>query len=757
MEKIKVLSSLLLTILSLIATAQVQSTLFGQGALGTYYKANGNYAVQIGYQAGWQGTTSSHRNVFIGHKSGYTNKGSGNIFIGYTAGYYSGTTSNKLFIDNSSTNAPLIWGDFTTGVRKVKINGSLEVTNGITGSGFNTTNWNTAYSWGNHASAGYYKSGNSVTFATITASGNRRRTSHHTGHLEGSYNNVGANSFNSNPIYTIGSSYNPSSTSLSNMYGVGYTHRNASFVNSTDLGVEPTNGWGAYVAADGNARIFFDASSGHGFFKGNLYNQNVYARGSITASGGNSGNWNTAYTERGSQIAGTGLTWSNGKLNAVAYNPATIITNYNQWNPDASGNTVFSYDDANPTYNGKYVGAVINIRGDGVQDAALVRSGAYHADHFQASNGFFVGSSQTNGTRIIDASGNINTPGTIIGSNLNIGNWNTAYSERGSQIAGTGLNWSGGQLNIVNVNTDNQDLELSGNSLSLTNDPTPVDLTGYLDNTDNQDLSIAGNILSLTNDATTVDLAGYLDNTDSQSLSLVGSDLSITGGNTIDISSIDTDTQLSDADITAMGYIKTETDNQDLSIAGNILSLTNDATSVDLSTYLDNTDSQTALEVNFISTSGLVATEVAGALDEINTRINNNASSLWTENTGNISFSTGQVSIGTTETKNGYELSVAGEIVAEEILIEYQSEWPDYVFNDSYNLLSIIDLKEFIKKNRHLPNVPSEKEVKENGIEVGEMNKILLEKIEELTLYMIRQSEEIESLKEQVKELKNNQ
>ena len=75
--------------------------------------------------------------------------------------------------------------------------------------------------------------------------------------FEGSYNNVGDNSYNSSPIYTIGSAYNPASTTLGNMYGVGYSHTNASFINFTG-----GSGWGFYVAADGDARVWLDGSTG---------------------------------------------------------------------------------------------------------------------------------------------------------------------------------------------------------------------------------------------------------------------------------------------------------------------------------------------------------------------------------------------------------------------------------------------------------------------------------------------------------------
>ena len=133
-------------------------------------------------------------------------------------------------------------------------------------------------------------------------------------------------------------------------------------------------------------------------------------------------------------------------------------------------------------------------------------------------------------------------------------------------------------------NTDNQDLSLTGNSLSLTNDATPVDLSSYLDNTDNQDLSLTGNSLSLTNDATPVDLSSYLDNTDDQTV-----DKFQISGNTLELS-LENDGQ-TDRTVDLSDYLD-NTDNQDLSLTGNSLSLTNDATPVDLSSYLDNTDNQ---------------------------------------------------------------------------------------------------------------------------------------------------------------------
>ena len=99
----------------------------------------------------------------------------------------------------------------------------------------------------------------SITFSgSINMNGhNIRRGNHHTGHLEGSYNNIGGNGTKSNPIYTIGSSYNPGDAALSNMYGIGYTDTSASFISFTGAA-----SWGMYVAADGDARVWLGGSNG---------------------------------------------------------------------------------------------------------------------------------------------------------------------------------------------------------------------------------------------------------------------------------------------------------------------------------------------------------------------------------------------------------------------------------------------------------------------------------------------------------------
>ncbi|MBS7563818.1 hypothetical protein KHS38_05330 [Mucilaginibacter sp. Bleaf8] len=106
----------------------------------------------------------------------------------------------------------------------------------------------------------------------------------------------------------------------------------------------------------------------------------------------------------------------------------------------------------------------------------------------------------------------------------------------------------------------------------------------------------------------------------------------------------------------------------------------------------------------------------------------------------------GNVAIGTTDAK-GYKLAVAGKLIAEEVNVKLQASWPDYVFKPTYKLPPLKEVKSYIDKNKHLPDMPSEQEVAKEGISLGEMNRILVKKMEEMTLYMIDLKKEVEDLK----------
>jgi len=107
----------------------------------------------------------------------------------------------------------------------------------------------------------------------------------------------------------------------------------------------------------------------------------------------------------------------------------------------------------------------------------------------------------------------------------------------------------------------------------------------------------------------------------------------------------------------------------------------------------------------------------------------------------------GNLGIGTLDTK-GYKLAVAGNMIAEQVKVKLQSGWPDYVFADDYSLSPLAAVAAYVKNNKHLPEIPAADEVTRNGLDVGAMNKLLLKKVEELTLYIINQQQQIEAQRE---------
>ncbi len=125
------------------------------------------------------------------------------------------------------------------------------------------------------------------------------------------------------------------------------------------------------------------------------------------------------------------------------------------------------------------------------------------------------------------------------------------------------------------------------------------------------------------------------------------------------------------------------------------------------------------------------------------------SSPIWSLSGTDISYSTGNVGIGTSTIPSAYRLAVAGGIIAEEIQVQLQINWPDYVFDKEYDLLSLEEVQKHIADKGYLPNMPSALEVRQKGINLGEMDAKLLQKIEELTLYILEQQRKIDSLERQ--------
>lgn len=144
------------------------------------------------------------------------------------------------------------------------------------------------------------------------------------------------------------------------------------------------------------------------------------------------------------------------------------------------------------------------------------------------------------------------------------------------------------------------------------------------------------------------------------------------------------------------------------------------------------------------NTGGFKIRDQQYGLDVILVEPNAAASCLYIKNGGNVGIGT---------TNPGAKLAVNGKIDCKEIEV-YLAGWPDFVFEDGYEMKSLAELEAFIDEHKHLPGVPSEKEVVNNGNNLGEMDAILLQKIEEMTLYLIQQGKEIQALKKENQNLK---
>jgi len=127
-------------------------------------------------------------------------------------------------------------------------------------------------------------------------------------------------------------------------------------------------------------------------------------------------------------------------------------------------------------------------------------------------------------------------------------------------------------------------------------------------------------------------------------------------------------------------------------------------------------------------------------------RIRNNNDGIYMYGNGKISIGGGGA------VATGYVVSVEGKLIATEVTSLPFGSWPDYVFADEYKLRPLSEVKKFIEQNKHLPNIPSAAEIEKNGVQLGDMSKRLVEKVEELTLYILQQQEQIDALKKKVEE-----
>lgn len=142
-----------------------------------------------------------------------------------------------------------------------------------------------------------------------------------------------------------------------------------------------------------------------------------------------------------------------------------------------------------------------------------------------------------------------------------------------------------------------------------------------------------------------------------------------------------------------------------------------------------------------ITTDSLIGNNIRASYSVYAPHIN----ATWGDFTGTVS--TWRMTINGATPDNTYKLAVNSGILCEELKVMADVPSSDYVFEPSYKLKPLSEVESYVTENKHLPDVPSAKEFKENGYKVGEMDNILLQKIEELTLYIIDLQKQIEELK----------
>ena len=260
----------------------------GDGIIGTMYAHNGHNGPRFGSMSNHQvdfmingavkstlSTGGSLSTTAQGTLWGASNDGSGSgldadLLDGVQLSNIARTDLHETFTSNITVNGNIYTGDGNDGYFYSDTNGRTAFAGGdfyIQNSVSNYYNYATNQYIGDSSGDNIYFRSNvlSGTGWSINGAGKfstrdiqpeagyvLMRSNHNSGHLEGSYNNIGGNGAKSNPIYTIGSSYNPADATLGNMYGIGFTSNSASFAS-------PAGGsfnWGMYVAADGDARVW---------------------------------------------------------------------------------------------------------------------------------------------------------------------------------------------------------------------------------------------------------------------------------------------------------------------------------------------------------------------------------------------------------------------------------------------------------------------------------------------------------------------
>lgn len=424
------------------------------------------------------------------------------------------------------------------------------------------------------------------------------------------------------------------------------------------------------------------------------------------------------------------------------YQSSTAIRTYVTGNPDlgylpgrmvfyTGGSDLFSHERMTILENGNVgIGlsdpqATLHVAGDFILDGNFTVNGDIIAENVKANNNVEAG---------VDV---------IAGNDVNAGN-NVAASQdvtAGNDVIATNNVQAGGDLSGTNVNATN-DVN-AGNDVVAGGDVNGENLHA------NNDVTAGGNIVA------DQDVGAGNDVTAINNLN-AGNDV-VAGNNVSALSDV-----TAGNDVTATNDVSA---GQNIS-AGNNVNASNDLTAAhDVLAGNDVTADNDLNAVNNVNAGqDVLAGNNMSANNDISAGNDMEAGNdLRVANdllVGNNGFFDGQVAIGIADDNmpDGYRLYVADGILAERIKVALKDsgDWADYVFEEDYELMPLAEVEAFVKKNKHLPGLPSANEVAANGIDVAQMDAMLLQKIEELTLYMLELKKENEALRKELDELKKS-
>lgn len=409
---------------------------------------------------------------------------------------------------------------------------------------------------------------------------------------------------------------------------------------------------------------------------------------------------------------------------------------------DIAGNAGINFISPNPQFNSGKMASILprnvgNGYGDLVFETYQGGSGGGERMRIGANGNIGIGtSSPTSQLQVESTSGSpeINSKGSqypLIVSTSTTNNVRTKIQSIGSGNVGYVGTESNHQLSLIVNNDPKMSIATNGNvGIGTTSPSAKLEVTGNGIIVNNVGTSSYGSAIKFRNDGYAHYSLGVKGN-----LFLIGltsSDGSLVWGPTTDLIAINPTGNIG---------IGTTNPSEKLDILGNI------RTTKTKSIIWNDSNDEIRVEDNpsWFTTKPNVMTfkTFAGAFNFRDSQTNTNLFTI---------LNNGQVAIGTATPYTDYKLSVVGNIIAEKVKVKKSANglWPDFVFSPSYKLPTLNEIENFVKQNSHLPEIPSAKEIEKEGQDLGEMNRLLLKKVEELTLYLIEQNKEIKSLKSKV-------